>query len=43
MLVEPIGTWIMYMLWQAKREARDRRGVDVPTNGPRSARFARVA
>jgi predicted nucleotide-binding protein (sugar kinase/HSP70/actin superfamily) len=28
LLVEPIGTWILYMLHQAKQAARDRRGLD---------------
>lgn len=27
-LVEPIGTWIMYMIHQAKQAQRDRKGVD---------------
>lgn len=31
-LVEPIGTWIMYMLHQAKQGLRDRKGL--PENGP---------
>jgi predicted nucleotide-binding protein (sugar kinase/HSP70/actin superfamily) len=28
-LVEPIGTWIMYMIHQAKQQIRDRRGLDL--------------
>jgi predicted nucleotide-binding protein (sugar kinase/HSP70/actin superfamily) len=28
-LVEPIGTWIMYMIHQAKQEIRDERGLDL--------------
>src|SRR5579862_9855225 len=27
-IVEPIGTWIMYMIHQAKQERRDRQGVN---------------
>jgi predicted nucleotide-binding protein (sugar kinase/HSP70/actin superfamily) len=32
-LVEPIGTWVMYLLYQEKEEARVRRGLDVPYPG----------
>jgi len=28
-LVEPIGTWIMYMIHQAKQQTRDQRGLDL--------------
>jgi len=28
-LVEPVGTWIMYMIHQAKQKIRDERGVDL--------------
>jgi predicted nucleotide-binding protein (sugar kinase/HSP70/actin superfamily) len=28
-IVEPVGTWIMYMIHQAKQEARDLRGLDL--------------
>lgn len=28
-LVEPVGTWIMYMIHQAKQKIRDQRGVDL--------------
>jgi predicted nucleotide-binding protein (sugar kinase/HSP70/actin superfamily) len=28
-LVEPIGTWIMYMIHQAKQQIRDQRGLDL--------------
>ncbi len=31
-LVEPIGTWIMYMIHQAKQEIRDHRGLDLIAN-----------
>ncbi len=33
-LVEPIATWIAYMLNQAKNEARDRRGLDEKSEKP---------
>ncbi len=33
-LVEPVGTWIAYMLNQAKTEAQDRRGLDVNDEAP---------
>ncbi len=32
-LVEPIGTWIMYMIHQAKQKIKDERGVDLIANG----------
>ena len=31
-LVEPIGTWIMYMIHQAKQETKDERGLDLIRN-----------
>jgi predicted nucleotide-binding protein (sugar kinase/HSP70/actin superfamily) len=31
-LVEPIGTWIMYMIHQAKQEIKDERGLDLIRN-----------
>ncbi len=31
-LVEPIGTWIMYMIHQAKQQIRDERGLDLLAN-----------
>ena len=35
-LVEPIGTWIMYMIHQAKQQIRDQRGLDlIQRNVPR--------
>ena len=35
-LVEPIGTWIMYMIHQAKQQIKDERGLDlIATNVPR--------
>jgi len=32
-IVEPIGTWICYLMHQAKQEARDRRGLDLLAEG----------
>ena len=32
-IVEPIGTWICYLMHQAKQEARDRRGLDLLAGG----------
>ena len=32
-LVEPVGTWIMYMIHQAKQQIRDRRGLDLVQEG----------
>ncbi len=32
-IVEPIGTWICYLMHQAKQEARDRRGLDLVAAG----------
>ena len=32
-IVEPIGTWICYLMHQAKQEARDRRGLDLVAEG----------
>jgi predicted nucleotide-binding protein (sugar kinase/HSP70/actin superfamily) len=29
-LVEPIATWVMYLLWQAKANARRRKGLRIP-------------
>jgi predicted nucleotide-binding protein (sugar kinase/HSP70/actin superfamily) len=41
-LVEPIGTWIMYMLHQAKQQVRDRRGIDLIQNNVSRWNFAKV-
>jgi hypothetical protein len=38
-VVDPISTWLMYLLRQEHARVIDRRGVDVPRTGPRSARF----
>ncbi|MGA2631030.1 MAG: activator of (R)-2-hydroxyglutaryl-CoA dehydratase [Terriglobia bacterium] len=32
-IVEPIGTWICYLMHQAKQEARDKRGLDLVADG----------
>ncbi|MBI1940267.1 MAG: activator of (R)-2-hydroxyglutaryl-CoA dehydratase [Acidobacteria bacterium] len=32
-IVEPIGTWICYLMHQAKQQARDERGLDLLTQG----------
>jgi predicted nucleotide-binding protein (sugar kinase/HSP70/actin superfamily) len=32
-IVEPIGTWICYLMHQAKQEARDKRGLDLLASG----------
>ena len=32
-IVEPIGTWICYLMHQAKQETRDKRGLDLVTSG----------
>jgi len=32
-LVEPVGTWIMYMIHQAKQQIRDERGLDLIEQG----------
>jgi predicted nucleotide-binding protein (sugar kinase/HSP70/actin superfamily) len=32
-IVEPIGTWITYLMHQAKQEARDKRGLDLLASG----------
>lgn len=38
-VVDPLSTWLMYLLRQERAELLDRRGVDVPRSGPWSARF----
>ncbi len=40
-LVEPIATWIMYLLHQIKQEKRDRRRLDVPRDAAPIARGIR--
>ncbi len=34
-LVEPIGTWVMYMMYQAKARAEARRSLDAPYKDPK--------
>ncbi|HUY12269.1 MAG TPA: activator of (R)-2-hydroxyglutaryl-CoA dehydratase [Terriglobia bacterium] len=41
-LVEPIGTWIMYMIHQAKQKIKDERGVDLIANGVSKWNFSKV-
>jgi predicted nucleotide-binding protein (sugar kinase/HSP70/actin superfamily) len=38
-VVDPLSTWLMYMLRQQQAQVINRRGVDVPRTGPRWARF----
>ncbi|MGH9432416.1 MAG: activator of (R)-2-hydroxyglutaryl-CoA dehydratase [Terriglobia bacterium] len=41
-LVEPIGTWIMYMIHQAKQQIKDERGVDLIANNVSKWNLAKV-
>ena len=41
-LVEPIGTWIMYMIHQAKQKIKDERGVDLIASGVSKWNFSKV-
>jgi predicted nucleotide-binding protein (sugar kinase/HSP70/actin superfamily) len=42
-IVDPLGTWLMYLLRQTRADLVNHRGVDVPRSGPRVARLrARV-
>jgi predicted nucleotide-binding protein (sugar kinase/HSP70/actin superfamily) len=41
-LVEPIGTWIMYMIHQAKQETKDERGLDLIRNHVSKWNLAKV-
>ncbi len=38
-VVDPISTWLMYLLRQENARVLNRRGVDVPRSGPWAARF----
>jgi predicted nucleotide-binding protein (sugar kinase/HSP70/actin superfamily) len=38
-VIDPISTWLMYLLRQELARTIDRRGVDVPRTGPAGARF----
>jgi predicted nucleotide-binding protein (sugar kinase/HSP70/actin superfamily) len=33
-IVDPLGTWLMYLIRQGRAKALNRRGVDVPRSGP---------
>jgi predicted nucleotide-binding protein (sugar kinase/HSP70/actin superfamily) len=39
-VVDPLSTWLMYLLRQERARVLDRRGVDVPRSGPWPARFS---
>ena len=41
-LVEPIGTWIMYMIHQAKQQIKDERGLDLIQQGVSKWNLAKV-
>jgi predicted nucleotide-binding protein (sugar kinase/HSP70/actin superfamily) len=41
-LVEPIGTWIMYMIHQAKQKIKDERGLDLAQEGVSKWNLAKV-
>jgi len=41
-LVEPIGTWIMYMIHQAKQQTKDERGLDLIQQGVSKWNLAKV-
>jgi len=41
-LVEPVGTWIMYMIHQAKQQIRDQRGVDLVAENVSRWNFMRM-
>jgi predicted nucleotide-binding protein (sugar kinase/HSP70/actin superfamily) len=41
-LVEPVGTWIMYMIHQAKQQIKDERGLDLLEQGVSKWNLARV-
>jgi predicted nucleotide-binding protein (sugar kinase/HSP70/actin superfamily) len=41
-LVEPIGTWIMYMIHQAKQKIKDERGLDLAQEGTSKWNLAKV-
>ncbi len=40
-LVDPLGTWLMYLIHQQQAQVLNRRGVDVPRSGPVMARSRR--
>ena len=41
-LVEPVGTWIMYMIHQAKQKVKDERGLDLIQQGVSKWNLAKV-
>ena len=41
-IVEPIGTWICYLMHQAKQETRDKRGLDLVADGVSKWNIPRV-
>ena len=41
-LVEPVGTWIMYMIHQAKQQVKDERGLDLIKDGVSKWNLAKV-
>ena len=38
-IVDPLGTWLMYLLRQERADVLEHRGVNVPRGGPRGARL----
>ena len=38
-IVDPLGTWLMYLVRQGRADLLNRRGVEVPRGGPLGARF----
>ena len=42
-IVDPLGTWLMYLLRQQRADLLDRRGVDVPRSGPLRRAVPRLA
>jgi predicted nucleotide-binding protein (sugar kinase/HSP70/actin superfamily) len=41
-LVEPVGTWIMYMIHQAKQQIKDEKGLDLVANGVSKWNIAKI-
>ncbi|HUI40596.1 MAG TPA: activator of (R)-2-hydroxyglutaryl-CoA dehydratase [Terriglobia bacterium] len=41
-MVEPVGTWIMYMIHQAKQKIRDQRGIDLVAESVSRWNFTRI-
>lgn len=38
-VADPLGAWVMYLLWQARAKLLHRRGLDVPHSGPAFRRW----